>query len=193
FPVLFLGAMPQDMPALYSLMNYAGLRLGTWYPEGGFGKVIASMVQLAENLGAVFQLNAPVDEILHQNKSVAGIMVNGKAIPYDAVIASSDYHHTENSLLESEDRNYSERYWHTRTFAPSCLVFYIGLSKRLANIGHHTLFFEADMEQHSREIYKDPQWPANPLFYVCCPSRSDDGVAPPGHENLFFLMPIAAR
>lgn len=191
FPVLFLGAMPQDTPALYSLMNYAGLKLGTWYPEGGFGKVIESMGKLAEDKGAVFHLNSPVEEIVHLNKSVHGIVVNGKELAFDAVIASSDYHHTESSLLKSEDRNYSEKYWNEKTFAPSCLIFYLGLNKKVQSIEHHTLFFEEDLNQHSHEIYKDPRWPSAPLFYVCCPSKSDDSVAPEGHENLFLLMPIA--
>ena len=39
FPVLFLGAAPQNTPALYSLMNYADMALGTWYPMGGMGSV----------------------------------------------------------------------------------------------------------------------------------------------------------
>src|SRR5690606_24097652 len=63
FPVLFLGAMPQDTPALYSLMNYAGLTLGTWYPDGGFGKVISAMQKVAEAQGATFHFNAPVERI----------------------------------------------------------------------------------------------------------------------------------
>src|SRR5690606_25144379 len=75
FPVLFLGAMPQDTPALYSLMNYAGLKLGTWYPEGGFGKVIESMGKLAEKNGTVFHLNSPVEEIVHQDRIVKGLVV----------------------------------------------------------------------------------------------------------------------
>ncbi|MFN5844884.1 MAG: phytoene desaturase family protein, partial [Flavobacteriia bacterium] len=40
FPVLFLGAMPKDTPALYSLMNYADISLGTWYPMGGMFNII---------------------------------------------------------------------------------------------------------------------------------------------------------
>ena len=111
FPVLFLGAMPQDTPALYSLMNYAGLKLGTWYPEGGFGKVIESMGKLAEDKGAIFHLNSAVEEIVHLNKAVHGVVVNGEKLAFDAVVASSDYHHTESRLLKSEDRNYSEEYW----------------------------------------------------------------------------------
>ena len=193
FPVLFLGAMPQDTPALYSLMNYGGLKLGTWYPEGGFGKVIESMTKLAESNGTVFHLDSPVDQIIHKNHLVSGVLVNGMEISFDAVIASSDYHHTENSLLKPADRNYTEKYWDKKTFAPSCLIFYLGINKRIKNLEHHTLFFEEDLELHSLEIYKDPKWPSKPLFYVCCPSQTDDTVAREGHENLFLLMPIATN
>ncbi len=74
FPVLFLGAMPKDTPALYSLMNYAGLKLGTWYPEGGFGKVIDSMQELASGLGAVFHFDCPVEKIQIENKEACGCL-----------------------------------------------------------------------------------------------------------------------
>jgi phytoene desaturase len=78
FPVLFLGAMPQDTPALYSLMNYAGLKLGTWYPEGGFGKVVESIVKVAKLNGTVFHYNSPVEEIIIENGIASGIRVNGR-------------------------------------------------------------------------------------------------------------------
>ena len=190
FPVLFLGAMPQDTPALYSLMNYAGLTLGTWYPQGGFGKVIQGMVQVAEKNGTVFHFNANVEKIEVENKRITNIIVNGEPIVFDAVIASADYHHVESKLLSPEYRNYDERYWDKKTFAPSSLIFFLGINKKIP-LHHHTLFFDEDLLQHSKEIYKTPQWPSKPLFYVCCPSKSDDSIAPAGHENLFLLMPIA--
>src|SRR5690554_1759284 len=191
FPVLFLGAMPQDTPALYSLMNYAGLKLGTWYPQGGFGKVIEAIAAVAQQHGAHFHINARIEEILVENNLAKGVVVNGESIPFDGVIAAADYHHVENQLLPENFRNYSDSYWDTRTLAPSCLIFYIGLNKKIKNIRHHTLFFEEDLIQHSQEIYKDPQWPSKPLFYVCCPSQTDPTVSPEGHENLFLLMPLA--
>ena len=191
FPILFLGAMPVETPAMYSLMNYAGLKLGTWYPEGGFGKVIEAMAKLAKKQEVTFHLNSEVQRITTTNKKTTGIVVNGKEINYDAVIASADYHHVESDLLKPEVRNYDENYWNKKTLAPSCLIFFIGLNKRIKNIQHHTLFFEEDLELHSKEIYKNPQWPSKPLFYVCCPSQTDTTVAPEGHENLFLLMPIA--
>lgn len=191
FPVLFLGAMPQDTPALYSLMNYAGLKLGTWYPKGGFGKVTEGIQTLAESFGAKFHFNSPVSKINIDKNRVTSLSVNNEDIKVDAVIASADYHHVEDKLLPESYRNYSNEYWEKKTFAPSCLIFYLGLSKKVEKLNHHTLFFEEDLLEHSKEIYKKPKWPAKPLFYVCCPSKSDESVAPSGHENLFLLMPIA--
>ena len=191
FPVLFLGAMPQDTPALYSLMNYAGLKLGTWYPMGGFGKVIEGMQVVGEKLGVHFHVNAPVEQIHIENGEAKGLIVKGETLLFDGVIASADYHHVEQQLLKPLYRNYSESYWEKKTFAPSCLIFYLGVNKRLQNLSHHTLFFDEDLLVHSIEIYKEPQWPSKPLFYVCCPSISDNSVAPAEHENLFLLMPLA--
>ncbi len=191
FPVLFLGAMPQDTPALYSLMNYAGLKLGTWYPAGGFGKVIDAMVKVAKKNGVVFHLNATAEKIVVEKNRAAKMAVNGEELSCDAIIAGADYHHVESKLLQPEFRNYSEHYWDKRILAPSCLVYFLGINKKINSLHHHTLFFDEDLEQHSREIYKTPQWPSKPLFYVCCTSKSDEGVAPAGHENLFLLMPLA--
>ena len=191
FPVLFLGAMPRETPALYSLMNYAGLKLGTWYPRGGFGKVVEGMLQVCKENGCTIHLNAAVEEILVDGEKVTGVVVNGKEIACDAVIAAADYQHVEEKLLPTELRNYPESYWKKKTFAPSCLIFYLGLNRKLPKLKHHTLFFEEDFLQHSIDIYKQPRWPKKPLFYVCCPSRTDRSVAPQGHENLFLLMPLA--
>jgi len=191
FPVLFLGAMPRETPALYSLMNYACLKLGTWYPVGGFGKVIEAMLKLAETNSAHFHFNSPVEKILVENDQASSIVVNGKPIHFDAIIASADYHHVEEKLLPPSYRNYTENYWNKKTFAPSCLIYYLGVSKKIKSLNHHTLFFDEDLLQHSEEIYKSPQWPAKPLFYVCCPSKTDSEVAPAHHENLFLLMPVA--
>lgn len=191
FPVIFLGAMADKMPALYSLMNYAGLKLGTWYPEGGFGAVVEGMVRVGKSNGVEFSYNSPVEEIIIENKQVTGVKVNGKIFEADAVVASADYHFVEKELLPKEFRNYSEEYWDKKTMAPSSLIFYLGISKRIQRLEHHTLFFDEDLDQHTREIYDSPQWPSKPLFYVCCPSKSDKNVAPAGHENLFILMPLA--
>ncbi|WP_316933236.1 phytoene desaturase family protein [Pedobacter lusitanus] len=191
FPVLFLGAMPEDTPALYSLMNYAGLKLGTWYPKGGFGKVIQGMKTVAEKQGVKFHTNAAVTGLHVRDKRVTRLTSVKGQKHYDGVIASADYHHVEEKLLQQANRNYSEKYWDSRILAPSCLIFYLGVNCKIDRLNHHTLFFDEDLKQHSHEIYKEARWPSKPLFYVCCPSITDTSVAPSGHENLFVLMPLA--
>lgn len=191
FPVLFLGAAPQKTPALYSLMNYADMALGTWYPQGGMHKIIEGMVDLASSLGVQFQYNSAVQKITVQNQRASGVVVNDKHLPFDYVVAGADYHHVEQHLLDAEHRKYDERYWQKRVMAPSSLIFYLGINKPLNNLLHHNLFFDQDFTIHTNEIYEDPSWPSNPLFYVCCTSKSDSSVAPAGHENVFVLIPVA--
>ena len=191
FPVLFLGATPQNTPALYSLMNYGGLKLGTWYPIGGFSKVIDGMVAVAQKQGAQFYTNTEVNKIEVVNGQATGLKIGNETIAFDAIIASSDYQHTEEKLLEPTYRNYSQSYWEKKVFAPSSLIYYLGIGKKIEGLNHHTLFFDEDITQHAEEIYTEPQWPSKPLFYVCCPSKTDPTVAPTGSENLFLLMPIA--
>ncbi|MBO3271678.1 phytoene desaturase family protein [Hymenobacter defluvii] len=191
FPVLFLGATPQNTPALYSLMNYADLALGTWYPMGGMHKIVEGMVQLAQELGVQFEYSQAVEEIVVENGSTTGVRTATGFRPADVVVAGADYHHAEQHLLAFDHRNYTERYWNKRTLAPSSLLFYIGVNKRLDKLRHHNLFFDEDFGRHAHEIYEQPQWPTRPLFYASAPSQTDSSVAPEGSENLFLLIPVA--
>ncbi|CAD7816048.1 Dehydrosqualene desaturase [Chryseobacterium aquaeductus] len=191
FPVIFLGAAPKDIPALYSLMNYGGYKLGTWYPIGGFSKIIDAMADVGKDEGVKFHLNSNIDSIKIKENKAKALSVNGIDVEFDIVIASSDYHHTENTLLPKEYRNYTEDYWKKRVFAPSCLIYYLGFNQKIPNLKHHTLFFENDLDLHTTEIYEDKKWPTKPLFYVCCPSKTDPNVAPENCENVFLLMPVA--
>ena len=196
FPVLFLGALAADTPALYSLMNYADIKLGTWYPEGGMYKIVNGMYSLAKELGVQFHFNHTVSSIQTSNAAAKKIIAkNGMetvVFEPDVVISNADYHFTETKLLAPNDRSYSDAYWNKRVMAPSSILYYVGLNKKLENVLHHSLFFDTSFEVHGNEIYKTPQWPSEPLFYVSVTSVSDDTVAPKGHENLFFLIPVAA-
>jgi phytoene desaturase len=191
FPVLFLGATPQNTPALYSLMNYADMALGTWYPMGGMYKIIDGMVSLAEEQGVKFKLNSAVDRIEMNATHAKGLWSNAKFSSADYVVAGADYHHVEQQLLPSEFRRYSKDYWQKRVMAPSSLIFYLGINKKVKNLLHHNLFFDQDFQLHSKEIYENPQWPTAPQFYVSCPSKTDASVAPDGYENIFILIPVA--
>lgn len=190
FPVLFLGAKPADTPAFYNFMNFADFGLGTWHPKDGMYSIVKGMVKLAESLGVKIHLDSSVEKILLENKKAVGIKISGKNIFSDIVLSGADYHHTE-TLLPKNLRAYSEAYWDKKTFAPSSLLFYVGLNKKVKNVSHHTLFFDVDFDTHAQTIYDSAQWPKEPLFYANFPSISDPNMAPLGKEACFILIPIA--
>jgi phytoene desaturase len=192
FPVLFLGALPQNTPALYSLMNYADICGGTWYPQGGMYAIVEGMQQLAESLGVQFRFSEAAKEIVVEEGVAKKLVTDKASYEADVVISGADYHFTETALLPSQYRSYTEAWWNEKVLAPSCLLYYVGLNKKLENVSHHSLFFDVPFDRHADEIYAHPKWPEAPLFYVNVPSRTDSTVAPPGCENLMFLIPIAS-
>ena len=191
FPVLFLGATPENTPALYSLMNHADMTLGTWYPMGGMHKIVEAMTALAEEKGVNIFLDNAVKKLEIKGGKVQSVITNQGQFDTEVVVASADYHHIEQSILEESHRSYSKKYWDKRVMAPSSLLFYLGINKKLKGLHHHNLFFDEDFKLHAYEIYESPQWPSKPLFYVCAPSVTDNSVAPEGCENIFILMPAA--
>lgn len=192
FPVLFLGALPQHTPALYSLMNYADIIGGTWYPEGGMFSIVKAMQHLAEELGVHFSFGEEAKEIVIESGKAKRLVTDKGVYSADAIISGGDYHFTEQNLLPAAFRSYSEAYWSKRVLAPSCLLYYIGLNKPLNNLLHHSLFFDVPFQQHADEIYVKPKWPTEPMFYLSATSKTDPAVAPAGGENLFLLIPVAA-
>ncbi|MBV6645485.1 MAG: phytoene desaturase [Cyclobacteriaceae bacterium] len=191
FPVLFLGATPGNTPALYSLMNYSDMVLGTWYPEGGMYQVAKGMADLASSLGVNIQYDQEVQNFEFDRKSIHQINTNNGQFEADVVVASADYHFVDQELLPKEFQNYTESYWDRRTMAPSSLLFYLGVDKILPNFRHHTLFFDEDFDVHAEEIYQNPKWPSKPLLYTSATSKTDKTVAPDGKENLVILIPVA--
>jgi phytoene desaturase len=190
FPILFLGAMPKDTPALYSLMNYADISLGTWYPMGGMHKFIEAFERIAKENGVKIEVNQEVTSIKSSKGKVTHVVTASGEFETDILVSGADYQHTDDKIL-AEKANYNEKYWDSRTMAPSCLLFYLGIDKTIEGLEHHNLFFDEPFEQHAKEIYKDPTWPSAPLFYASAPSKTDPSVAPEGKENLFLLIPIA--
>jgi phytoene desaturase len=165
FPVLFLGGTAKSTPALYSLMNYGDIELGTWYPEGGMYKVVEGMVELATSLGVKINYNCPVESLEIKEGKVTSLKASGQIYKSAYVLASADYQYVDQNLVPSGYRSYSEKYWNSRVLSPSSLIFFLGIDKKLEGIEHHTLFFDQDLAKHAQTIYGDPSWPENPSLY----------------------------
>jgi phytoene desaturase len=153
FPILFLGALAKNTPALYSLMNYADIKLGTWYPEGGMKAVVDGMVELAREQGVKIELSTVVTGFEYEKRRISAVRTQGKSYQADVVVAGADYHHVEAELLVPKYRSYTDKYWNSRLLAPSSLLFYLGFDRRIEGINHHTLFFDEPFHPHAEAIY----------------------------------------
>jgi phytoene desaturase len=126
-----------------------------------------------------------------ENGKATGVQTSRGLWNADVVVSGADYHFTETKLLPTQYRSYSDQYWDKRVMAPSCLLYYVGVKKKIPGLLHHSLFFDVPFAPHARDIYTSPRWPDEPLFYVSATSVTDPSQAPDGCENLFFLVPVA--
>jgi phytoene desaturase len=191
YTIVFLGGSPYDSPALYSLMSHVDFNLGVWYPIGGMGELVNAMVKIAADNGVKFIYNEPVENIHISANMADKVITKNSSYPADMVIVNADYAYADQQMLDKPYRSYSPNYWNKRKIAPSAYLLYLGINKRLKSLIHHNLYFHPQWENHFRQIFQDPQWPDNPSYYVCCPSKTDDSVAPKGYENVFILVPVA--
>jgi phytoene desaturase len=145
---------------------------------------------LALELGVKITTNANVTKINVQNNKAVSITVNEIEEKADVILSGADYHHSE-TLLDENYRVYSEKYWNKKIFAPSSLLFYVGFNKKIYNVEHHSLFFDVDFDVHASDIYDNPKWPEEPLFYASFPSKTDQNAAPKDCEAGIFLIPLA--
>ncbi len=216
YTLVFLGGSPKSTPALYHLMGHVDFNLGVFYPQGGIGALVDALVELATELGVTIETGAEVTAIrpaghadllgelddvdVHVDARTepladAGLVVttaDGRSHAADIVVSNADYRHTEEELLAPEHRQHSPRYWKRRTWAPSAFLLYLGVEGAVDRLAHHTLVLPEDWDPHFEALFDRPDWPADPAYYLCVPSKTDAAVAPPGHSNLFVLVPIAA-
>lgn len=192
YTMVFLGGSPKNTPALYSLMSHADFNLGVFYPKGGMNALAVALERQAKKLGVKIMTDANVTKIGVENKSAKSVHVSEEVFNFDKVVVNADYAWAETHLLDKEHQVYGENYWNKSTIAPSGLIVYLGVQKKIPNLEHHNLMIEHDWMQHFNEIFENPQWPTSPSYYVCAPSKTQEDIAPKGCENLFILVPVAA-
>jgi phytoene desaturase len=191
FMTVFMGGSPQNIPGVYSLLSHVDLGLGIWYPMGGFGRVSRAFEAIAKGQGAKIVYNAEVTKIHTTQHTASHIEVNGEKLAFDAIVANADYHHVETKLVPKNYQMYPECYWHKKVLSPSAMLVYLGVSKPVPGLLHHTMFFDADWHGHFDQVFSKKEWSSRPLFYVANPSKTDPSVAPKGAENIVLLAPLA--
>jgi phytoene desaturase len=194
YSIGFIGGSPQNTPALYYIMNHVDFNLGVWYPaEGGISRVVQAMVDLGIEYGVRFRYDSEVTKLDIEDGKVNKIYFGDDTLEPDILVVNADYPHFEINLLGDKNQSYDVKYWDSRVIAPSALVLYIGLNKKLDKLEHHNLFLTKDWDQGFENVFdpKKARWPETPSYYINVTSKNDDTVAPEGGETIFVLVPLA--
>ena len=202
YPAVFLGSSPDRAPSMYHLMSRLDLGDRVLYPQGGFTELIAVIARLAERHGVRIHTAAEATQVLTapgtgRRAHVTGVSAQlgsaPRTFPADVVVGAADLHHVETALLPRALQSHPEKVWKTRSPGPGVVLAMLGVEGELPQLPHHSLFFTADWEQNFGDIFgRRPRVPDPASIYVCKPSQTDPSVAPPGHENLFVLVPVPA-
>ena len=193
YSIGFLGGSPQNTPSFYHIMSHIDLTMGVFYPQGGIRKVASSIKELAETYGVEFKFNEPVEKLEVEDHLVKGVVTSKDTYGADVVLVNADYPFSEMELLKPEYQTYNEKYWDKKILAPSALVAYLGIDRKIDKLTHHNLFLDKDWEAGFETLFnpKKAGWPENPSYYVNVPSKTDKSAAPEGSETLFILVPLA--
>ena len=188
---MYLGISPFEAPAVYTLLPYTELAEdGLYYPEGGIYALPTAMAAVARKLGVVIETNRNVTQIVVQNGRAQGVCVDGEVQTADLVISNADLPYTYTDLLTKRPAKYAEANWKRQAFTSSAFMLYLGTNRVYSNLRHHNFFLSSDYQRNFEEIFDAKVPPRDPSFYVNAPGRTDPSVAPPGHDNLFVLVPI---
>lgn len=192
FHSMFLGLSPFEALAMYSLITYADLALGMYYPKGGIYAIIEDMVQLAEERGVVIRTGAPVEKILVENGRAAGVkLASGEPVSADIVVSNADLPYTYKALI---DGRYRRRYPDSRLdrmkYACSGYILYLGLDRVYPELRHQSLYFAEDFRANLDAIFRTRTLPDEISFHLNVPTITEPGLAPEGHSLLYVLAPM---
>lgn len=192
FHSMFLGLSPFDAQAMYSLITYADLALGMWYPMGGIYRIVEDMLELAADLGVVIRTNAAVARICIHDGRVTGVSLeSGEEIQADLVISNADLPYTYRKLIDSQYRKrYSDQRLNQMSYSCSGFILFLGIDKRYTHLKHQALYFSEDYKANLDAIFKTKTIPEEPSFHLNVPTVTDPSLAPPGHSLLYILAPM---
>ncbi len=192
FHSMFLGLSPFDALAMYSLITYADLALGMWYPRGGMYRIVEDMVSLAEEMDVTIRTHSPVAEILVAESHVTGVRLeSGEEVQADLVVSNADLPYTYRKLIpEQHRRDYPDRRLERMDYACSGYILYLGLDRTYSQAQHQALYFSEDYQANLDAIFKTKTLPAEPSFHLNIPTVTDASLAPPGYSLVYVLAPM---
>ncbi len=190
FQSKYLGMSPFRCPSLFTILSFMEYEYGVWHPRGGCGAVMDAMARAARQLGVVFRMAEPVEQIRFDGRRATGVVAGGREQRADAVVVNADFAHAMRSLVpDALRRRWTDRRITSKKFSCSTFMLYLGIEGRLDELSHHTIVFAREYQRNVAEI-EAGRAPEEPSFYVQNACVTDPALAPPGHSTLYVLVPV---
>jgi phytoene desaturase (3,4-didehydrolycopene-forming) len=195
FATMYMGMSPFNAPATYSLLQYAELAEGIWYPRGGFQTVLAALRGVGERLGVKYQLNTAVKQILMRadGKTARGVVLeSGEELEADIVVVNADLVYAYSNLFPQTSPQTQAYGQSLRRKEGSCssISFYWSLDRKVPELQTHNIFLADEYRESFDAIFDRQTLPTEPSFYVNVPSRIDPSAAPEGRDSVIALVPV---
>lgn len=192
FHSMFLGLSPFESLAMYSLITYADLALGMWYPRGGIYRIVEDMLRIAGEMGVTVRTHAPVSKIAVENGKTTGVYLeSGEFVPADLIVSNADLPYTYKNLVDGCHRkHYPDTRLDNMDYACSGYLLYLGVNKTYDHVQHQALYFAEDYRTNLDAIFVNKTLPQDISFHMNIPTVTDPSLAPRGHSLIYLLAPM---
>jgi phytoene desaturase len=191
FHPLFIGGSPFRAPSIYIMIPYLEREAGVWFAKGGMYSLVQALERVFLELGGTIRTGAEVTEITIENGAARGVVSGGVSFPADAVVSNGDVPWVYKNLVKPEFRSkWTDKAIDRLHIAMSCFLLYIGTRKQYPQLKHHTLILSRRYRELVKDIFDRKKLPEDFSIYLHVPTRTDPGMAPPGCESIYLLIPV---
>ncbi|MFZ5519165.1 MAG: phytoene desaturase family protein [Candidatus Zhuqueibacterota bacterium] len=192
FNPLFIGGNPFRASAVYLMIPYLEKIGGIWYTKGGMYSLVQALEKLFLEIGGEIKTLSEVTRIAVENGKATGVFAN-ETLFYaaDGVVSNAHFAHTYKDLIPKENRRkWSDRKVDNMAYSMSAFMLYLGLKKQYPDLRHHTLIIAKRYKELIFDIFERKILADDFSMYCHAPTRTDDTMAPKGHESLYVLVPV---
>lgn len=193
FQPLLIGGNPFKTTSIYTLIHWLERKWGVYFAKGGTGAIVSAMVQLLSELDVEVQTSSAVEHIdVNSEGRAQGVLLEGgKRIASDLIVANADPSMVYKNLLDSKVRKkHTDRRIDRLRQSMSLFVGYFGAKRTYEDIAHHTIILGPRYKGLLEDIFEKKRLAEDFSLYMHAPTRTDPGLAPPGHEGFYVLSPV---
>ncbi|MBM4376119.1 MAG: phytoene desaturase [Deltaproteobacteria bacterium] len=192
FQPLLVGGNPFHTPAIYLLIHWLERKWGVHFAKGGTRSIVHGLVRLLGDLGVEVRLNTPVERLEVRDGNVVAVeTADGQRIPAKFVVSNGDPSMVYTRMLAPEHRSrHTDRAVARKRQSMSLFVAYFGTKKTFPDLAHHTIVLGPRYKGLLHDIFENKTLSDDFSLYLHAPTRTDETLAPPGHESFYVLSPV---